>query len=171
MNDFMIIMGAGVAALATGAPMLLPSETVVTRRRSVAAPPSEVFSILKSSRGYQSFNPYCDTDPELDIQFFGPQEGIGAGFRFEGREGKGTQTITSLRQDREVVVEIDLGSMGRPTTTFSLEPAEGGGTHVAWTTVLRAGRNPLKRVFGLLAERFLGPTYERGLDNLNRVCA
>ncbi|MEM9194003.1 MAG: SRPBCC family protein [Myxococcota bacterium] len=171
MNDFIIMAGGGAAALAAATPFFLPSEAVVARRRQLDAAPSRVFALLQSSQGYQTFNPYCDTDSDLEISFFGPAEGVGAGFRFDGREGRGTQTIVSLVQDREVVVEIDLGAMGRPVTTFSLEPTDDGGTEVSWTTVMRFGRNPLKRAFGLFADRFLGPTYDRGLANLEHVLA
>ena len=42
---------------------------------------------------------------------FGPAEGIGSGFRFDGKEGKGTQTVTEVTATR-VTHLIDLGAMG-----------------------------------------------------------
>ena len=146
---------------------MLASSKTVTRSRVVSAPPSEVFALLKSSRGYQAFNPYCDTDPNLHITHFGPNEGVGSGFRFAGKEGKGTQTIARLVPNKEVVVDIDLGAMGQPVTTFSLTP-RGDRTEVVWSTKAEFGMNPIKRVFGLFLDGMLGKVYERGLENLER---
>ncbi|MEM6789122.1 MAG: SRPBCC family protein [Myxococcota bacterium] len=171
MSDIILMAGGSAALLAAVTPALLPGETVVERRTLVSADPATVFALLQSSEGYQTFNPYCDTDPNLKIDFFGPADGIGAGFRFEGREGRGTQTIVALEENRRVEMELDLGPMGCPRTTFTLEPHPDGGTEVVWSTVMAAGLNPLKRIFGLFADRLLGPTYERGLQNLHAAVA
>ena len=102
----------------------------------------------------------------------GPSSGIGSGFSFDGKDGKGTQTIVAMEENRSVTMQIDLGAMGRPVTTFLLEPSSGllepspGATIVTWSTKSDFGMNPIGRVFGLFLDGMLGPDYETGLRKL-----
>ena len=159
----------GIAVLVlTAAPFVLPDHRTVERSAVIEAPPEVLFPLLASSQGFQTFNPYKDTDPDLDITFSGPATGVGAAFAFSGKEGRGTQTITALEDNRSVTMQIDLGAMGQPVQTFTLEPQEGG-TRVVWSVESRFGMNPIGRVFGLFLDGMLGPVYERGLGNLAAV--
>ncbi|MEL6793099.1 MAG: SRPBCC family protein [Pseudomonadota bacterium] len=161
-----IALGAavGVAAL-IAAPFALPSAVTVEREAVVGAAPDAVFELLASNAGFQKINPWKDADPELKIALSGPDRGVGSAFSFKGDEGEGVQTITALENGRRIVTEIDLGPMGKPVQTFTIEPAEGG-ARVVWSTEARFGMNPIGRVFGLFMDGRLGPVYERGLANL-----
>lgn len=163
-----IALGAAATALvASASTLFLPRAQTVERKNVVKAPPAAVYNLLTSARSYQSFNPYKDTDPALNIEFFGPDEGVGSGFRFEGKEGKGSQTIVAMDKDRSVKVEIDLGPMGKPETTFLLREVDAG-TEVTWSTTSDFGYNPIGRVAGLFLDGMLGDIYERGLENMDR---
>lgn len=163
------ISGAALLALAA-APYALPDHKVVERTAIIDAAPDAIYPLLTSSAGFQTFNPYKDTDPDLQITFQGPDQGIGSGFAFSGREGAGTQIITDMQDSRSVTMQIDLGSLGQPVQTFTLEPV-GEQTRVVWSVESQFGMNPVGRVFGLFLDGMLGQTYERGLDNLARVIA
>ena len=164
MTNFAI--AASLAALVGVAPLALPSRVLVERSATIDASPAEVFALVNSNRGFQQFNPYLDADPDLDIFLSGPEFGPGSAFAFDGRDGKGTQTITSIQQDRQVVMQIDLGARGRPLQTFDLTPTAGG-TAVRWSVDSDLGLNPVARIFGLFLEGMVGPTIERGLENLS----
>lgn len=144
--------------------LLLPRKVVVTRQADVALRPEDVIARVASTEGFQSFNPYCSTDPDLKIMPFGPAEGVGSGFRFEGKEGKGTQTVTHLTATR-VTHLIDLGAMGKPVQTIEAEATDAG-SRVTWTVISDMGFNPVFRIFGLFMDRMLGKTYELGLKNI-----
>jgi carbon monoxide dehydrogenase subunit G len=148
--------------------LALPARKRVERSAVVAASPEAVFEVLSSTAGFQTFNPYRDDEPELKIVPFGPASGIGAGFAFEGKSTKGTQTITQCEPNKSVTMQIDLGSMGKPTQTFTVTP-DSGGTRVTWATESAFGMNPIGRVFGLMMDGYLGPIYERGLANLAKT--
>ena len=154
---------ASIAALTLIA-LLLPRKVVVTRRAEVAMLPKDVIARVASTEGFQTFNPYCTTDPDLKITPFGPAEGIGSGFRFEGKEGKGTQTVTEVTANR-VTHLIDLGAMGKPVQTIEVEATDKGAM-VTWSVTSDMGYNPVFRVVGLLMDRMLGKTYELGLKNI-----
>lgn len=165
--------GAALFAL-LAAPYALPDHKVVERTAIIDAAPDAIYPLLTSSAGFQTFNPYRDADPDLQITFQGPSEGVGSGFAFSGRDGQGTQTITALQDNRSVTMQIDLGSMGQPVQTFTLEPLDGQNgdqTRVVWSVESQFGMNPIGRVFGLFLDGMLGDTYEHGLENLARVVA
>ncbi len=144
--------------------LLLPRKVVVTRQADVTLSAQDVIARAASTEGFQSFNPYCTTDPDLKITPFGPTDGVGSGFRFEGKEGKGTQTVTEVT-DTRVTHLIDLGAMGKPVQTIEAE-ATSTGSRVTWTVTSDMGYNPVFRIFGLFMDRMLGKTYELGLKNI-----
>lgn len=147
--------------------LLLPRKVVVTREANVALRPEDVIARVASTEGFQTFNPYCTTDPNLKISPFGPAEGVGSGFRFEGKEGKGTQTVTDVSAHR-VTHLIDLGAMGKPEQTIEAKATDTG-SRVTWTVTSDMGFNPIFRIFGLFMDRMLGKTYELGLKNIKAL--
>ncbi|WP_147114384.1 SRPBCC family protein [Tateyamaria sp. syn59] len=151
---------AAVALIA----LLLPRKVVVSRHADVDLSVEDVIARVASTEGFQTFNPYRTTDPALKITPFGPAEGIGSGFRFDGKEGKGTQTVTDVTATR-VTHLIDLGAMGKPVQVIEAK-ATASGTRVTWTVTSDLGFNPVFRIFGLFMDRILGKTYERGLKNI-----
>ena len=161
--------GAATIAIAAAATFLLPRNVSVERSALIDATPEQVLQLAASSEGFQRFNPYLDNDPDLSIEHFGPEAGVGAGFRFDGKDGQGTQTITSVTE-REVTYAIDLGALGQPTQRITATP-EGNQTRVTWTVEQDLGMNPIFRVFGLFMDGMLGGTYETGLANIARVTA
>ena len=155
-----------VAAIALFA-LLLPRKVVVTRQTDVDMRPEDIIARVASTEGFQTFNPYCTTDPELKITPFGPTSGVGSGFRFEGKEGKGTQTVTAVTET-SVTHLIDLGAMGKPVQTIEAT-ATATGSRVIWTVASDMGFNPVFRIFGLFMDRMLGKTYELGLKNIKAL--
>jgi hypothetical protein len=156
---------SGLAILAIGTIAFLPRDVTVTRTATVGAAPKDIVALAASNTGYQTFNPYRTTDPELKIEAFGPATGVGSGFRFDGKEGKGTQTVAAV-DETSVRYDIDLGAMGTPTQMISAVAQENG-SQVTWEMHADLGFNPIARVMGLFMNGMIGPTFERGLQNLD----
>ncbi len=165
-----LILAALVVAGIAATPFLLPASTIVKRSAVVDAPAERIFPMIASNSGYQRFNPWKARDPKLKITMLGPDSGVGSGFAFDGQGGKGTQTITALEENASVTMQLDLGPMGRPVTTFRLEPA-GERTKVTWSTRAEFGMNPIGRVLGLFLDGMLGSDYELGLKLLGDAAA
>jgi hypothetical protein len=155
---------AGALALAAAATQLLPRHVHVTRSAVVEAEPAELLRILASNAAYQTINPYRAADPDLKITLFGPESGVGSGFHFDGKDGKGSQTVATI-SDTSVTYAIDLGAMGQPMQRVTVEPTQNG-TQVTWEMQADMGRNPIGRTIGLFMDRMVGHTFERGIANL-----
>lgn len=152
-----------VAAIALIA-FLLPRKVIVTRHADIDMSAEDIIARVASTDGFQTFNPYCTTDPDLIITPFGPASGVGSGFSFEGKEGKGTQTVTEVTATC-VTHLIDLGAMGKPVQKIKAQSTPSG-ARVTWTVTSDMGFNPVFRIFGLFMDRMLGKTYELGLKNI-----
>ncbi len=160
----LLSLGAGALGVATLATFALPRHVEVIRQAEVAVPPGDVLALAASNQGYQRFNPYMSADPALKITLFGPAEGVGSGFHFEGRDGKGSQTVASV-DAKTVRYFIDLGPMGQPEQSITATPSESGSL-VTWRMTADMGMNPIGRVMGLFMDRMLGDTFQQGLTNL-----
>jgi Polyketide cyclase / dehydrase and lipid transport len=159
--------GAGAIAVIAAGTMLLPRHVRVERVATVAAAPADILAMAASNEGYQKFNPYKKSDPALKIEPFGPASGVGSGFKFDGKDGKGTSTVTNVAADR-VDYAIDLGFMGKPNQSLVVVP-DGAGSKVTWTMNADMGFNPIGRVMGLFMDGMVGPTFENGLNNIEEA--
>lgn len=157
--------GAGILAIAATGALMLPRQIRIERSAVITANPSDVLKLAASNEGYQRFNPYKTADANLKIDLFGPASGVGSGFAFDGKDGKGTQTIAEVTPDH-VRYDIDLGTMGQPHQTIAAMP-EAGGTRVTWVMEADLGLNPVARVFGLFMDGMIGKTFDQGLANLD----
>ncbi|MBM7067589.1 SRPBCC family protein [Actibacterium sp. 188UL27-1] len=159
-----LMVGGGILTAAVLATYLIPAHVHVERTAFVPKPPEAVMALVASNAGYQTFNPYKNSDPNLKIDLFGPDAGIGSGFRFAGKEGKGAQTVTALTET-SVTYSIDLGARGKPTQSIQVTPVDGG-SKVTWDMDIHMGMNPVARVLGLFMDGMMGKTFDQGLKNL-----
>ena len=164
------VVAAIALAVVAITPFALPGRAHVARSAVIAASPQDVYAILSTASGFDRINPFRDTDPNLAVTFSGPDAGVGASFAWSGQSGSGTQTIVAADPASRLEMQLDLGAMGQPLQTFTLEPVADG-TLVTWAIDAELGADPLKRVFGVFMDRMLGQTYEAGLKNLARVAA
>jgi carbon monoxide dehydrogenase subunit G len=160
------ILGIGVGAIAVlvAGTFLLPRSVTVERSASIAGDPAMILALAASNEGYQKFNPYKDTDPNLKVEMFGPVSGVGSGFKFKSKDGEGSQVVSAVTSS-SVSYDIDLGSMGKPKSSITLTP-DGAKTKVTWRTDMDMGMNPIGRVIGLFLDGMLGKTYEAGIKNI-----
>jgi len=158
----------GIAALAVAA-LALPRHVSIERTAVIDAAPEAVIELAASNTGYQAFNPYKDLDPNLKVQTFGPETGVGSGFSFESKDGAGQQTVASVTAEK-VVFELDLGPLGEPTQAISAVAIDGA-TQVTWSMDIDLGMNPVFRAMGLFMDGMIGPNFELGLANIADVAA
>lgn len=159
--------GVGVIALAAAGTLLLPRMVHVERKATLSTTPEAVLMLAAANEGYQQFNPYRTADANLQITLFGPETGVGSGFDFEGKDGKGSQVVSAVSAT-SISYDINLGAMGQPIQEISAITTSEG-TVVTWSMDMDLGYNPVARVFGLFMDGMIGKTFEQGLDNLASV--
>lgn len=147
----------------------LPQHITVARSKVINAPESDVFPYVNNLKRYNKWQPWLAKDPEMEIKYAGPEEGVGAQMAWNSSElGSGTHEIVEIQQNRRVKVGLDFGVSGNGTATYELQPY-GAGTRVVWVFDTNVGNNPLQRWMGLMFDRWIGHDFEIGLDRLKQA--
>jgi uncharacterized protein YndB with AHSA1/START domain len=160
-----------VAAVLVAVAFILPRYATVFRSIEIAAPPAAIFPYVSDLRRMNEWSPWMELDPNAEITFTGPTEGVGQTMQWKSDDpkvGSGSQTITRLEPDLEVESSLDFGSQGMAMASIDLE-SMGPGTKVTWGFTSDLGFNPVARYFGLMFDQWIGTDYERGLAKLKTV--
>lgn len=168
-NILFIIVGLVVLISAAG--FLLPRHSHVERSIVIDAPASAIYQILISPRAFNTWSPWMEMDTAMEVSYFGPATGVGAGFTWnsvDGGLGTGRWAISSVEENAKVVIDLVFGEMDPSIATTQLEDVQGG-TKVTWTLDSDLGAGPYGRYFGLMMEPFVGSDFEKGLANLKRI--
>jgi hypothetical protein len=154
-------------------PLMLPSKKHLERSIEINASKEKVYEQISSFKNWVNWSPWQEKDPNAVLTYSGTEHRIGHSFSWKGdpkKVGQGSMTITSLDRNRNMVSELQFGK--NPNTspcTFKLEDYMGK-TKVTWSFDADFGMRLPARYFGLMAEKFLGPDYEKGLANLKNYC-
>jgi hypothetical protein len=160
-----------VAVLLVVVAFLLPRHVNVSRSIEIDAPPAVVYPLVADLRRANEWSPWLEIDPEVEITFTGPTDGVGQMMNWTSDDpnvGSGSQTITMLEPDSKVETALDFGKQGMASASFDLE-AKGSATEVIWGFTTDLGFNPVARYFGLMFDKWIGADYEKGLAKLKTV--
>ncbi len=148
--------------------LLLPSTYRVERSVTIRSSPEKIFTPLNTLKTWPEWTAWnTQRYPDMKTNFTGPEAGVGAQYNWTGSEvGVGSLKITS--SDPNKGIEYDLDFENNPTKgSITMTPA-GDGVTVTWANWGDLGMNPISRYFGLLMDRFMGPDFETGLNNLKK---
>ena len=76
--------------------------------------------------------------------------------------------IVAVVPDRSVTTRLDFGAEGQADAHIAIEP-QGAASKVTWSFDANFEDDYLGRYFGVMMDGLLGPDYEKGLANLQRV--
>lgn len=164
-----LLVAVAVAFVATR-----PSEFLITRSRTLAAPPEVVFPYVNDFRRWAEWSPWEKLDPGLQREYEGPPAGLGASYHWVGNEevGEGRMTITESTPPEKVAIRLEFLRPFAATNTAELYiDATGLGTDVTWAM---SGRNGfVAKAFGLFVntDKLVGSQFEKGLADLDAVTA
>lgn len=118
---------------------------------------------------WKNWGAWQERDPQMKITYSTPSSGVGAWSAWESKsEGNGRMTITSQTPTKVTYLlefsDMDMKSNG----SLEFKP-EAGGTRVVWIDAGELGMNPVSRWFGLFLDKMIGPDFERGLSNINKL--
>jgi Polyketide cyclase / dehydrase and lipid transport len=160
-----------VAAVLVGVAYLLPREVTVTRDTVIEAPRGQVFPHLNSLQKVAEWSPWSDMDPDMRVEFAGPEQGPGNRMTWSSADpaiGEGSQEIIASLPDQRVETALDIGGMGIVTSWLVLRP-DGDGTRVTWGLEADMGNAPVGRYMGLMMDQWVGGDFEAGLARLKEL--
>lgn len=154
-----------------GIAYILPPEAVVERNRVIKAPPEVVYAIAGHLRRYNEWSPWFALDPKAEYKLEGPEQGTGQKISWSSANpqvGKGSLTVTEVSPNEKIATAVDMGEMGKWTTTMTLVPVNNGSTSVTWTFRTELS-GVLERWMGLEYDKWVGADFQQGLTNLGAL--
>ncbi|MEZ5652624.1 MAG: SRPBCC family protein [Burkholderiaceae bacterium] len=165
----LLIVFAALIGLVVLAGFLLPARQVVERSLTMTHSPERVWAVLAQPVAWNRWSPWYARDPAMKITYDGAPSGVGARWHWVSQsEGDGQLQIVAATEPRHLDYVVSLGNGGNAIGRFVLEPIDNG-TRLTWRLQFDAGLNPIERWFGLMLERWVGPDFEQGLRNINRI--
>jgi Polyketide cyclase / dehydrase and lipid transport len=170
------------AGMALGAVIALVTIIVVMQspqkhmERSIVinAEPAAIYPYVNNFHKASEWSPWKKIDPNMQQNFGGPEEGVGAKMSWtseNGQVGEGEQWITESEPNKRVKSGVKFGDMeGEYFGELVLEPVEGG-TKVTWhymgdVSNASATGAAFGKFFSMFMDSMLGPQYEQGLSDL-----
>ena len=148
----------------------LPKDYSVSRSISIAAPVPVVYSQVADLKAWQEWNPWNQVDPEIEITYGERSAGAGASYSWESDiAGDGEMRILETVPNELVRYELIFeGYEDLPSySEIKIEPV--GGTErveVSWTFEGNVGSNFFARWMSVMVDRFVGASYDDGLEAL-----
>ncbi|HTO54752.1 MAG TPA: SRPBCC family protein [Myxococcota bacterium] len=150
---------------------LQPTAFVIERSASIQAPAAVIYPHIVSPRAMNGWSPFALGDPNMKIEYSGPDSGVGARSAWESQKmGSGSMTVTETKPDEQVTLRLDFVKPFQATNTarFILEP-QGQATRVTWRM---EGQNGfMGKAFGLLmnTDKMVGGQFEQGLSSMKTL--
>ena len=153
-----------MAAIVAG--FLLPAAWQVERSIVIQAPPAAVFPALNSLKRWRDWTVWFEREPDVQVEYSGPDSGVGATSRWRGRDGRGALKIMRSDSDRRVEYQLLFDGGEFAMDGVLLLAPEASGTRVTWRARGKVETNPFARYFALLLPHWLGRDFQASLENL-----
>jgi Polyketide cyclase / dehydrase and lipid transport len=141
----------------------------VERSITVKAPASRVHALVDNFRGWTSWSPWEDLDPDLERTYSGPEQGIGAHYAWSGNKkaGAGSMEITRSSAE-EIVIALAFLKPFKSTSTTLFRFARRGEAETEVTWQMTGEQRGMMAVFGkvMKMDKLIGPDFEKGLGRL-----
>jgi hypothetical protein len=145
---------------------LLPTAYQVTRSVGVKAPLARVQPLLEDLKRWPEWSPWEQADTTIVISYGSVTAGVGASQSWTDRNGGGRLELLVCQPGR---VEYDVYFSGSETahrTVMSASAGDDGYLLVSWTMSGEMDVPVVGPYLKLLADRLMGPMFERGLASL-----
>ena len=148
--------------------LLLPSTYHVERSISIKGKSADVFQYINNLKTWPDWTVWNAAKyPDLKQEFHEPSSGAGASYSWTSKQtGDGTMKLVSADPEKGIAYELDFEHGKYPSKGVIKTEAAGDSVKVTWTNEGELGMNPIGRYFGLMMDSFLGPDFQKGLENL-----
>lgn len=149
-----------------------PKGYEVSKQVIIQAQPDEIFSYLNNPQLMDQWSPWVEMDPDLQMNYSGPEEGLGARaeWKSDGKMGVGSATIIESIENQLVRTQLEYVEPFQMVQMAELSVrSEGEQSVVTWS--VRGENNFIGRIFCILmnGEKMIGSTFESGLLNLKKI--
>lgn len=164
---FIVLFVLVILVAITG--FFLPSSVYVVRSITIKKSQLEVFNYLNSFENMPAWSPWHALDPQMEIKYDGPSNGVGASYAWKSNVkevGYGKQIIILSISPSKIESELFFANEPATITGFDIIAQTPTTTDLSWYITFDFGENPFARWFGLKMEDFIAADFEKGLSNI-----
>lgn len=161
----------GLIALLLLIASILPGSYNIERSTIISRPVDLVRERISNLNHYSIWNPWQQSDPKAVKTITGTPSQAGHRYEWEGpKVGKGSLTLTSLDQQHiHFKLEFIKPFASIANDNWLLEPWHETNAKVTWQNN-GAFAWPVARLMGPFIMKHLGQQFEKGLNNLKKMC-
>ncbi len=146
-----------------------PKDYRISREITINAPAEVIFPWINNSKKTSEWMPWASMDPQMTMTYVGPEEGVGAGSKWnsEGKMGVGSATVTESVPNQLVKTKLEYTKPFEGIQFAQIAIAsEGTASKVKWS--VEGENNIIGRVFCLFMnmDKMIGGSFEQGLSAL-----
>jgi hypothetical protein len=160
---------AGIILIFLGYIGFQSEDYTISRELKLNASAEKIFPWINNSKKTYEWMPWQLEDPKVQMNFEGPEEGLGAVSMWtsEGKMGVGRAVVTEMVPNQLVKTKLEYAQPMKMVqdAVISLTSAEGG-TVVKWSVTGK--NNFVGRLFCFFInmDKLVGTSFETGLNNL-----
>jgi uncharacterized protein YndB with AHSA1/START domain len=163
----LVVVVGGLLAYVASRPDTFRIERSVT----ISAPPEKLFPLIADLHAFNTWNPFAQGDPTMQLSYSGSQSGVGAAYGWTGgRSGAGNMTVTEATAPSSVAIDLNFlkPMVASNKVVFSLTPTDNG-TDVSWA--MSGTYAFTHKLFGLVfnSDKMVGGEFEKGLASLKTL--
>ncbi|MFT7613872.1 MAG: hypothetical protein ACI9J3_002852 [Parvicellaceae bacterium] len=163
---------AGIVIILVIIGFLSPRFAKMQRTVTVKASASAIFPKLNNMQEFVKWSPWTDKDPDAKHTYSGPESGLGCKYDWVGdkkKVGSGSMEIIESIENKRVNSTLKFHGRSDAEAGWTIVD-NGESCEVTWDFKGDMGSNPAGRLMGRMMDKFLGPDYQKGLENLKESC-
>ena len=147
----------------------LPSSYEIVRIKMIKAKASDAYELVQDFKTWPEWSPWILSDSSMTTSYGDITEGVGAKMFWKSEQtGSGNQEIISVKLNRLVETRLVYGEKGSAVSSWEFIQQEDS-VKVVWTFGNDLGNDIIGRYVMLAVDRFMGPFFEKGLENVEGV--
>ncbi|MDA3943334.1 MAG: SRPBCC family protein [Bacteroidetes bacterium] len=150
-------------------PVIMPETASTSQSVQINASAPVAFRLVNNPKNWKRWSPFELDNPEMTSIYDGPEQGKGAGHRWESEEmGSGSMLIVESEPYKFIQSQLDFGNHGLALDEWEFIENENG-VEVVWTLKLSELTYPFGKYFGFFLDGLMNPMQEKGLKKLKEI--
>ena len=143
----------------------LPSNFEVKRSITMNAPPEKVSHTVSNFKTWPNWSVWFQLDSTMTYELGDSYQGVGGSYSWTSEAmGGGNMSILEYTEGKSMKTEIHFDGQGMSNGSWDFEIQDNGATKVTWG--LSGEMGFFSRFIGAQMDKWVGPDFEAGLQNL-----
>ncbi|WP_347922444.1 SRPBCC family protein [Pontimicrobium sp. SW4] len=147
-----------------------PNSYDIQRSRVIKAPAELLFNQINDFKNWESWSPWVEKEPNLQISYPEQTSGVGGSYSWIGEDGPGNMKTLAVSPFDSISQEMQFDDFPPSNVYWKFDKVDEG-TKVTWG--MKADEVPfLLKFFAAISggmDKMVGPDYERGLEKLDSL--